>query len=466
MRDLDYQGLDLPILTEQELLEQTWNLEEQPRVEGQDVEASGEREAGQPKRARDEEEGSESSSTKRPRVDVEVPQEETLNVATEPPEMPAAPVRSGEVPKVLVTPAVAELPKRRTSPQQLDLEQAALDPGLVLPEPVPQDVAEPVPQDRVEVPDQCQFSPTAAPAEVPQADAPGGDFLQPLIPGGGPRREGRGRKKVNDGAQVAEEEVWGEQLARFVQEALRRRVRAPKWGWGDQGGEEEVGVIARDAVAPNDEEQEVIEGDRQNALGVSREVEREGQDTLNIPRDISNTSTSRRRDGSLRDSLQPETAQVGDLSGQEERAGDGVQPVADLLQPDVQPNLNVTPVQLPITGGERGGLDVTPHQPEAEVQGDVYQGHEVPPVQEQEQSLGGVQIQEEVQVTEFSLLALIQDLENNGEDPVTFTSLCPLSSTRCMKAATTFQGLLKLETAGKVVSTQEENFAEIIVSIV
>ena len=62
--------------------------------------------------------------------------------------------------------------------------------------------------------------------------------------------------------------------------------------------------------------------------------------------------------------------------------------------------------------------------------------------------------------------ASIQDLENNGEDPVTFTSLCPLSSTRCMKAATTFQGLLKLERAGKVVSTQEENFAEIIISIV
>ena len=199
MRDLDYQGLDLPILTEQELLEQTWNLEEQPRVEGHDVEASGEREAGQSKRARDEEEGSESSRTKRPRVDVEVPQEETLNVASEPAEMPAAPVRSGEVPEVLVTPAVTELPKRRTSPQQLDLEQAALDPGLVLPEPVPQDVADFVPQDRVEVADQGQSSPAGA-----QADAPGGDFLQPLIPGGGPRREGRGKKKVNDGAQVDE----------------------------------------------------------------------------------------------------------------------------------------------------------------------------------------------------------------------------------------------------------------------
>ena len=79
---------------------------------------------------------------------------------------------------------------------------------------------------------------------------------------------------------VAEEEVWGDQLARFVQEALRRRVRAPSWGWGDHGGEEEIdGVIARDAVAPIEEEQEVIERVRREALGISREVEREGQDT-------------------------------------------------------------------------------------------------------------------------------------------------------------------------------------------
>ena len=184
--------------------------------------------------------------------------------------------------------------------------------------------------------------------------------------------------------------------------------------------------------------------------------------------------------------MQPETAQVGDLSGQEERAGDGVQPDADLLQPDVQPNLDVTPVQHPITSGEGGGLEATPHQPEGEPQEDLYQAPAVPLFQEQEQSLSGAQIQDEVEVTESSLLvsctclycrmmvvlintvvqASIQDLKNNGEDPVTFTSLCPLSSTRCMKAATTFQGLLKLERAGKVVSTQEENFAEIIISIV
>ena len=93
----------------------------------------------------------------------------------------------------------------------------------------------------------------------------------------------RCRGAVHDLVQapdVAEEEVWGDQLARFVQEALRRRVRAPSWGWGDHGGEEEIdGVIARDAVAPNEEEQEVIEGVRRDALGISREVEREGQDT-------------------------------------------------------------------------------------------------------------------------------------------------------------------------------------------
>ena len=205
-------------------------------------------------------------------------------------------------------------------------------------------------------------------------------------------------------SDVAEVEVWGDQLARFVQESLRRRVTAPRWGWGDQGGEDDVGVIARDVVAPNDEEQEVIERDRQNTLGVSREVEREGQDTLNIPRDISNTSTSRRQDGSLRDSLQPEAAQVGDLSAQEERAGDGVQTVADLLQPDMQPNLDVTPVQHPITSGEGGGLETTPHQPEGEPQEDLYQAHAVPLLQEQEQSLSGAQIQDEVEVTESSLL--------------------------------------------------------------
>ena len=32
MVDLNYQGLDLPILTEKELLEQTWNLEEESDV--------------------------------------------------------------------------------------------------------------------------------------------------------------------------------------------------------------------------------------------------------------------------------------------------------------------------------------------------------------------------------------------------------------------------------------------------
>ena len=91
-----------------------------------------------------------------------------------------------------------------------------------------------------------------------------GDAVQDLVPA----------------PDVAEEEAWGDQLAQFVQEALRRRVRAPSWGWGDHGGEEEIdGVIARDAVVPNDEEQEVIERVRQDTLGISRDVEREEQDT-------------------------------------------------------------------------------------------------------------------------------------------------------------------------------------------
>ena len=38
--------------------------------------------------------------------------------------------------------------------------------------------------------------------------------------------------------------------------------------------------------------------------------------------------------------------------------------------------------------------------------------------------------------------------------------------TRCLKAATTFQGLLKLERAAKIVSEQEENFAEITITSV
>ena len=45
--------------------------------------------------------------------------------------------------------------------------------------------------------------------------------------------------------------------------------------------------------------------------------------------------------------------------------------------------------------------------------------------------------------------------------PIMFSSLCPVASTRCLKAATTFQGLLKLERAGRVVASQEENFGEI-----
>ena len=196
MRDLDYQGLELPILTDKELLEQTWNLEDQPEeneaLNAQGVQMENAEGADNGKRGREEEEdGAASSRSKKARTETAVEQqEETLHVAVEPPEMPAAPGRHAEVPEVVVTPAVTELPKRRTSPQQLDLEEAVADPALLLPDPVLQDAAE--------VQDQ-------APRDVVQAGEPEpeAEFLQPLVPAG-PPKGGRGKKKTNVGAQVDE----------------------------------------------------------------------------------------------------------------------------------------------------------------------------------------------------------------------------------------------------------------------
>ena len=194
MRDLDYQGLELPILTDKELLEQTWNLEDQPEeneaLNAQGVQMEDAEGADNGKRGREEkEDGAASSRSKKARTETAVEQqEETLNVAVEPPEMPAAPGRHAEVPEVVVTPAVTELPKRRTSPQQLDLEEAVADPALLPPDPVLQDAAEA--QDH-------------APLDVAQAGEPEAEFLQPLVPAG-PPKGGRGKKKTNAGAQVDE----------------------------------------------------------------------------------------------------------------------------------------------------------------------------------------------------------------------------------------------------------------------
>lgn len=152
--------------------------------------------------------------------------------------------------------------------------------------------------------------------------------------------------------------------------------------------------------------------------------------------------------------------QVGDAAGQDHVGGVSLGG-QDLLQTGDQLDLNLTP-------GEPA-LDVPPVQPDA-----VVTVNEDPAGEEvllQEESLrqdGGAQQggEEEAHVSEFSLLASIQDFEENGMTPVTFTRLCPRASTRCLKAATTFQGLLKLERAAKIVSEQEENFAEITITSV
>ena len=186
MVDLNYQGLDLPILTEKELLEQTWNLEEEPDVPANERVGLADEHAVEDngKRGReDEDDEIISSRKKRVRVEEDHHQEDTLHVAVDPPQQPPAPGRHGEVPEVVVTPAVTELPKRRTSPQLLDVDAAAVDPALILPDPVQQDVADV--QDEA-IQDAAQEAP----------------FLQPLVPAG-PRTGGKGGKK-NVGTRVDE----------------------------------------------------------------------------------------------------------------------------------------------------------------------------------------------------------------------------------------------------------------------
>ena len=194
-RDLDYQGLELPILTDQELLEQTWNLEDQPEenaasnAEGVPMDYAAMEDNG--KRGREEDDdGVATSKRKKARVEdaMQQQEEETFNVAVEPPEVPAAPLRHGEVPDVVVTPAVTELPKRRTSPQQLNLDEAEADPEHLLPDPI------------VQNPDEVQDH---VPQDVAQAGEPDAEFLQPLVPAA-PLKAGRGKKKTNIGAQVDE----------------------------------------------------------------------------------------------------------------------------------------------------------------------------------------------------------------------------------------------------------------------
>jgi len=487
MRDLDYQGLELPILTDKELLEQPWNLEEQLQPEENEAVQAQEVQMGEEngKRRREEEEdGAASSRRKKARSDEAMEQQgETFHVAVEPPDMPAAPGRHEDIPEVVVTPAVTELPKRRTSPQQLDLDEAVADPALLLPDPVVQDVAE-VQQH--------------APQEIAQAGEPDVEFLQPLVPAE-PPKGGRGKKKTNVGAQVDEvvqlrgqdikwnmspegwtrnlrcgipgfqdlvqlpdetkvNKDWGEELGGLIKEVLRRRVRAPWWGGAvaEGGLQEQVAEVevARDnGVHPQDgvgqEELDQMEVTRRSALETSKD--------LSVP------MAAQSRDGSLsRNTLQLDAVQAGDATGQDHVGGE-LMGGHDLLQTGDQPDLNLTPVQHQVGGR---ALDVSPVQPDAVMPDNQNLAGEEVLLQELSQDIVAQQGGEEVHISEFSLLASIQDLEENGTAPVTFTRLCPRASTRCFKAATTFQGLLKLEKASKVVSEQEENFAEITITLV
>ena len=134
-------------------------------------------------------------------------------------------------------------------------------------------------------------------------------------------RNMRCESAVEDLMQPSEElgfiEDWGVELGEHFKEALRRKVRAPWWSHEGAG---------RDAMP----EVEANEG--------TAEVMREGQDTLQVPSDV---SVPRNRDGSLqRNSLQLDLPQAADATGQD---------VAEVFGLDAQtveqPNLDVTPVR-------------------------------------------------------------------------------------------------------------------------
>jgi len=199
------------------------------------------------------------------------------------------------------------------------------------------------------------------------------------------------------------------------------------------------------------------------------EVERERQDALEVSRDVSDPLglAAKNRERSLqRISLQLDDVQAGDATGQDQVGVDVLGGGQDLLQTGEQLNLDITPERHPLTRDDGLVQAVSPVQPDALVAGNdelpIGQGL---PLQDQNLSHAGAQGGEEAIVTEFSLLASIQDFEEQGLTPVTFTRLCPLAFTRCMKAATTFQGILKLERAAKVVALQEQNYAEITIAV-
>ena len=162
---LDFQGLELPVLSRAEMLEQDWDLENSASGKVGDLLPAGEEAA---KRGREGED--ESMVNKRARTEVEEPTEET--VMGPPEELVAeAPGWRARRPEVLVTPAVEGEVRRLTPPNQLDMAEVVEEPGLE-----EQAVAEEQP---VEV----------LPVEQVPEEQPAG-FLQPLVPAPGRRARG------------------------------------------------------------------------------------------------------------------------------------------------------------------------------------------------------------------------------------------------------------------------------------
>merc|ERR1719234_335015 len=180
---------------------------------------------------------------------------------------------------------------------------------------------------------------------------------------------------------------WGEELGGRIKEVLRRRARAPRWGFegaeGDlqeQGAGEEGAAVARDnEVQMGQEHLEELERERQDALEVSRNV----SDPLGL--------AARNRDRSLqRNSLQLDDVQAGNATGQDQVGVDVLGVGQDLLQTGEQLNLDITPERHPLT--RDGGLAqaVSPVQPDALAAGndELPNGQELP-LQDQSVSLAG-----------------------------------------------------------------------------
>ena len=205
--------------------------------------------------------------------------------------------------------------------------------------------------------------------------------------------------QLTDEAELSKE--WGEELGGRIKELLRRRARAPRWGFDDAEGdfgEQRAGDDGAAAAMDNEVQmgQEHLE-----------ELERERQDALDASRNVSNPlgSAAKSRDGSLqRNSLQPEDVQVGDATGHDQVGVDVLGGGQDLLQTGELFNLDITPERNPPT--RVGGLAqaVSPVQPEALVVGNEVPIGQEHPLQDQSLNHGGAQGGEEAQVTEFSLL--------------------------------------------------------------